>query len=971
MTKINLYPNANIPPRDERDLPLPSTESPPAPFLFGSRSSSTSENEFSFRTPSISVSPIPNPERREYTTSPIPSARDYTSTQLCDAVAQLGVNGNGGLSDFQDLSSALNDESFAETPRAARPGLTVLPEDGDRSRGSTRRRSSSNIKRYDVSVEEPPRDVFNSPEFQSALLGTKALAGELAEVLSSSPLHREEDSKMHELHKTAVALADFRPTATRVVGFVGGAGAGKSSVLNSLLDEGDLVKSGSAGGACTCAATEFHYHDSDTISIEVQLFDEDALLEQQMQLLKYYRHFHLECPSEDDRDYFYELAMLATDTFSSLFQSQLPSQNTLLNEDEGRMKRTFKRLITELRPPSSHTVMTGLTKEACSEKLTELTSTPASSAGDSATRAAVWPYIEKIRVFLNAQILKKGLILVDLPGLRDINSARRNITEVYIRNCNEIFAVCPASRASDDETIQEIFRMAEHLESISIICTNSEVQSLPTSSLAINGKECQKDWPGERAATIKKQLKAIEKHRKNIEQLKEDLDEELQNFPDEENRFHEDNRRINKLRESILKSQKTEESCQFELQSFLIKCRNGDLVKSLHRKYRTGPASADTKVFCVSNTLYQEKRQAKIEIALPYLKLSGIIDLRRHCVSIVSANQHRAASAFMKTDVPKLLAAIDLWVQSGVNTWDGEIRAAVRSALDDTLNHRAPSQQISKVLCQIFKAEVYDRRRVNEWSESAYSAASQWSVWYHSTYSAFCRQYGNYSTPAAGHHDWNGEANRQMAQDMKTPWQTFVSFVQAEETRIAELLTTSTDSVLDSLDNHPIGILATMSPLRHALDLEQSILLDTVQNAHERANLQLRKLRTDAFSSLRTSYIGVAMESSYDACNYESGTGSDGRRKAIITGAFGNEALFDDIMQKLRTGFKELATTAQNDVTAAVKSYLSEIGKTMNLLRDENTAVESQRDIAFHERVSDALKTSQETLRDISRPIEA
>lgn len=37
----------------------------------------------------------------------------------------------------------------------------------------------------------------------------------------------------------------------------------------------------------------------------------------------------------------------------------------------------------------------------------------------------------------------------------------------------------------------------------------------------------------------------------------------------------------------------------------------------------------------------------------------------------------------MKTEMPKLLAAIDLWVQSGEDTWDGELRAAVRSALDD------------------------------------------------------------------------------------------------------------------------------------------------------------------------------------------------------------------------------------------------------------------------------------------------
>ncbi|KAM3454443.1 hypothetical protein NHJ6243_008888 [Beauveria neobassiana] len=736
-------------------------------------------------------------------------------------------------------------------------------------------------------------DAFNSSEFQSALRLAKAVAGELADVLSSSPLHREEDSKMHELHRKAVALANFKPTATRVVGFVGGAGAGKSSVLNSLLDEVDLVKSGSAGGACTCAATEFHYHESDTLSIQLQLFDEDELLKQQMQLLRSYRHFHLADLSEAEQDNFGELARLAEDTFSSLFQSQIPSQNTLLNEDEDCLKSIFRRLITELRPSISHTVMTGLTKEACSEKLRELTSAPASSTGEPATRAAAWPYIENIKVFLNAQILKKGLILVDLPGLRDINSARRNITELYIRKCNEIFAVCPAARATDDETVQEIFRMAEHLENISIICTNSE---------AINAKECKKDWPGERADTIGEKLTAIEEHLYTIEEL----EEELESFIEEEHPLHENTRRLNELNANILKAKKSEEVCQFD------------------------------------NTLYQKKRQAKMEIAQAYINLSGIIDLRRHCVSIVSANQHREASGFMKTDIPKLLAAIDLWVQSGEDTWDGELRAAVKTALDDVevrlesaLDLQAPFRKISQVLCQIFEAEVY---------ESMYSHCPIPSM-VRSTYSAFCRQYGNYTTNAVGHHDWNGEANGQMARHMKSPWQTLVSRAQAEEARITEFHTSLTNYVAGKLENHTISSLAALAPLRHALYLEQDLLLDAVQNAFESASLQLRQLRTNAFSSLRTSYIGLAMESSYDACNHESG-----KRKAMITGAFGNQDLFDGIMKKLRTEFKELAKTAQNDVTAAVQSYLSEIGNTLNLLRDENTANESQRDAAFHRR---------------------
>lgn len=38
------------------------------------------------------------------------------------------------------------------------------------------------------------------------------------------------------------------------------------------------------------------------------------------------------------------------------------------------------------------------------------------------------------------------------------------------------------------------------------------------------------------------------------------------------------------------------------------------------------------------------------------------------------------------------------------------------------------------------------------------------------TYSAFCRQYGDYCTPAVGAHNWNEEAMEAMVTDLTEPW---------------------------------------------------------------------------------------------------------------------------------------------------------------------------------------------------------
>lgn len=222
--------------RDERDVPLHSTESTPeAAFVFSGHSTETS-SAFNFRTPSISVSPTPEPEQREYTFSPIPGprplppSREQTSDEIRDGLAQLHVDASGALSDLQSLSSALNDVPLAQaepTPRLSVTAPAGHAGRGRHSRETTPRRKSGSILSYDVANEEYPNDPFNSAEFQSALLDAKAVAQKLADVLSSSTLHQEEESAVHRLYNDSLTLANFKPSETRTVGFVGGTGVGK------------------------------------------------------------------------------------------------------------------------------------------------------------------------------------------------------------------------------------------------------------------------------------------------------------------------------------------------------------------------------------------------------------------------------------------------------------------------------------------------------------------------------------------------------------------------------------------------------------------------------------------------------------------------------------------------------------------------------------------------------------------------
>jgi len=106
------------------------------------------------------------------------------------------------------------------------------------------------------------------------------------------------------------------------------------------------------------------------------------------------------------------------------------------------------------------------------------------------------------RIFIDAPILKMGLVIVDLPGrkkksmrsnieinsglgLLDVNLARVRATQEYLSRCDHIFLVANISRAITDQSLKSsLYAAMDHyapqgLESssrknlqIAIVCTN-------------------------------------------------------------------------------------------------------------------------------------------------------------------------------------------------------------------------------------------------------------------------------------------------------------------------------------------------------------------------------------------------------------------------------------------------------------------------------------------------------------------
>lgn len=535
------------------------------------------------------------------------------------------------------------------------------------SPGHARKRSSPRPEPviHNVEEEDPPDDEFHHPDFQRRLSQTKSMLQNLASVLASSSSLLEPDSSIKRYHEEAETQSRFHPLSKRTIGLVGDSGVGKSSLVNSLLDtcKPPLARATAGGSACTCVVTEYHFHADGDFVIDVETFSEDELYEQLSELLGSYRAFET-----GDKEESKDKAKLAMDTFRSMFRGKLQDEKWILSAPKTVVLDNFKMWAKEARrlvPPARQVVQT---IEQCSSMLIPLT-----SERTDPLHVSVWPYIRKIKVYLKSHVLSKGLILVDLPGLRDLNSARQKITRQYLWHCHEIFAVCETKRAATDEGVKTVFDLAQLAwhKRVGIIGTHSDFFNF------------NNDWAHGDPTRINELNRSIHA----VELEIEDVKREVATFDHSPN----EDRATKEMRWELRDEQtRLEEQCdaiKFDRLEYAVRTRNSDVTQRLRVEYQGQTQGETLHVFCVSNKLYESKRNLDKSVSGKYIRLSGIIELRRHLIAVVGESQLRVSKTFLDRQVPVLLQNIELWVQSGAGRSSANEKQAVRDLLGKVEEH--------------------------------------------------------------------------------------------------------------------------------------------------------------------------------------------------------------------------------------------------------------------------------------------
>ena len=175
---------------------------------------------------------------------------------------------------------------------------------------------------------------------------------------------------------------------------------------------------------------------------------------------------------------------------------------------------------------------------------------------------------------------------------------------------------------------------------------------------------------------------------------------------------------------------------------------------------------------------------------------------------------------------------------------------------------------------------------------------------------------------------------------------------------------------------------ATLNTLTATFRNRRRLLLYEVENIVDDFQTGMISVHTDGLSPVRTSIIGELMENTYQSANREYGTcilpslphfvrlplggsGSDRRRKAIITNGFSSPTLFNDHRRRFNDKFLIVSDKLVESIENAVSRQLAFIEADLNTLRDQNVVLESERNPDFRRQLATGLEAAKQMMTGV------
>ncbi|XP_035679869.1 uncharacterized protein LOC118418142 [Branchiostoma floridae] len=349
-------------------------------------------------------------------------------------------------------------------------------------------------------------------------------------------------SRVQAWKKEAAKLGEKMSLPETIIAVVGDTGAGKSSLMNALLDQSSVLPT-SGMRACTAVVVEVSNNDKN-------------------------KNYEAEVEFLSRKEWDDELRLLLTDLIGEDGKAKRkPDPQSEAGIAWSKIKAVYGRVesydVLSKLPHVRH--LLGTTKHISKSRAREFRSeidryvdsmdAPPARGPGSRDRSGgqLWPIVKRVKVQIpNCEVCSSGAILVDLPGVRDSNAARDNIAK---QACFHLYK----------DSQPEVSR--NHIRALNL---EDEVEQLENE---INALEVEKMSLTEELDSLKEEEEVTDDELAGIQQevndLKEgvfELEQTVEPLGDEEVIVDdEDREQLNSLRSILEEKQNTEQETKTSL----------------------------------------------------------------------------------------------------------------------------------------------------------------------------------------------------------------------------------------------------------------------------------------------------------------------------------------------------------------------------------------------------------------------
>lgn len=255
------------------------------------------------------------------------------------------------------------------------------------------------------------------------------------------------------------------------IGFAGVTGAGKTSAINSIIGFRDLLPSSNESAAtavpCLIEYNDDHQH---AFRAEVKFQEKDDI---KKELDQYFESIQqLAARAADDGEQAETDASLLLDVGEDDEeddnQDLLEMVSAVFGLDEDELNKETTNSVLSKNP----TVLQLLGEtisieendvEVFSEKIKPYMDSVTADHGDNGHEFAAWPLIKEVKIFVRSDVLRNGIVLVDLPGLADNVESRATVAREYFRKLSVTAIVTPIIRARNEQTGVQLMTQNQQL----------------------------------------------------------------------------------------------------------------------------------------------------------------------------------------------------------------------------------------------------------------------------------------------------------------------------------------------------------------------------------------------------------------------------------------------------------------------------------------------------------------------------